>query len=73
MAKQEWTITTTINGNRVSWSYDDIKDAKRAWSHIRRKRETIDTHDKIHSAHIRLPRGSIYYLEESVDWREGGI
>jgi len=69
MTRQEWTVRAVVNGETVGWSYGDVKDAKRAWSHMSRKRETIDTGDPIETASVRLPNGHLFYLGESVRWR----
>ena len=65
MKKREWAIGATVSNRFIKWSYDDLGDARRAWRHMERKRETIDTSDPITAASIRMPNGLIYYLGES--------
>lgn len=67
---KEWKIIA-YNGKKhlATWTYDEMKDAKRAWSHMDRKRTTIDTGDEVSNAQLLQPNGDIYYLGEGVRWR----
>ena len=67
---KEWKIIA-YNGRKhiATWTYDVMKDAKRAWSHIDRKKTTIDTGEPVSAARLLMPNGDIYYPDESVRWR----